>query len=79
LYPESSENIYVSFDFAKTVFEENFLISSDLITNNICDLVKTKDNTDIKKMFKAIDNLYSFPNKTKFVNMDYFLNLVLER
>jgi hypothetical protein len=33
------------------------MISSNLITNNICDLMKTKDNADVKKMFKAIDNL----------------------
>lgn len=41
--------------------------------------MKTKDNLDVKKSFKVIEGLYSFPNKTKFVNIDYYLSLVLER
>jgi len=79
LYPEASENTYVAFDFAKTVFEENFMISSDLITNASFDLIKYKEDNEIKKSFKPIDNLYSFPTRTKFINIDYFLSLVLDR
>lgn len=79
LYPEASENIYVSFEFAKNVFEDNFLISSNLITNGILNLIKSKEDIEVKKCFKAIENFYSFTIKTKFVNIDYFLSLVLER
>lgn len=33
LYPENAENTFVEYPFVKSIFEENFLISSDIITN----------------------------------------------
>jgi len=33
LYPEMSENNFVEFHYAKSIFEENFLISTDIILN----------------------------------------------
>jgi len=38
LYPENAENTFVEYAFVKSIFEENFLISSDIITNKGCNI-----------------------------------------